>query len=569
MHRRAADGTNIEDALAPLFESDSQSASTTVHVTITESSVDVADNVTGRRWSVTEVQGEIVCSLNTPTPLAVAAQGNVHQDEQAGTLQVQLAQTPSQTELHVVSENLPLRAVSSIAQRFAGPCDAAGRLTSDLTVRYSDAADAPLEVNGRASVADLQLYAPQWLGDDPARDVLQSKLSTYNGSLIVHFDRLLANQVSFASDIGLVVELDGELPLDLPAEQTPAQLLAVLAGRDVFARGQIDLANLAAAAPGVLRIREGTKITQGTVQFAVQSKEENERRAWLAEVITSNITAESAGRQIAWKQPIIVKLVARDTPSGPFVERLDCQSDFFTASGQGHLHEAAFTADADLAKLAAQLGQIVDLDDVKLAGVIHAGLRAERGADQLVNVISNAKIQGLQLETPGMSPWREENLLLGVNAVVDAPAELAGGAVQSATLTLTSGADTLTAALQKPIAFSAPTQPSPVTLTAQGRTRHLGAAIANRLANGGLAVDRGDESNRYGKRLASERRTCPVAMRHHQIPRRRTRLLLSRADGAGDGDGRLEFDRQSRHGHRADRRRDDLFSPRRQRDAAF
>ena len=120
--------------------------------------------------------------------------------------------------------------------------------------------------------------------------------------------------------------------------------------------------------PATLRVRNGMQIEEGAVHVDVQSGPQNGQWACTGRLETTRLMATEQGRQISWDHPLLVTVAAHDTPQGPVIEQLNGQSDFLKFEGSGTPEFFGLTANFELARLAEELGQFLDLGELKLAG---------------------------------------------------------------------------------------------------------------------------------------------------------------------------------------------------------
>ncbi len=187
----------------------------------------------------------------------------------------------------------------------------------------------------------------------------------------------------------------------------------------------LDLAKLARLLPDTLHVREQVSVTSGNIHLNLASGTASGAHRWTGQFKASNITATNAGKPITWNQPISVNFAAHDSPTGPVVENLDCQSSFVHASASGTPDRFTAKADCDLNQLASELGQFVDLGGVKPAGGGQATLDWQRTADGNFQAIATCSLNDLQLAIAGRT-WNEPLLAATLNA--NGQLEKSGGA---------------------------------------------------------------------------------------------------------------------------------------------
>ena len=144
-------------------------------------------------------------------------------------------------------------------------------------------------------------------------------------------------------------------------------------------KGTLDLAKLSQVLPATLRVREGMQIEEGAVNVDLTSGLENGNWACSGRVETTRLLATEQGRQIAWDHPLAVTVAGHDTPQGPVIEQLNGESDFLKFEGSGTPDFFGLTANFELARLAEELGQFVDLGELRIAGDGWSRLTWKRG----------------------------------------------------------------------------------------------------------------------------------------------------------------------------------------------
>lgn len=468
-------GSNLEDALAPLLQSPS-GAATSFRISISDGALQLHDHQGGRQSRLTGVSGEIVYPADAREPLQVALQGTIAEGEESGGVHVKLSTFTSESrvgiassgrppsELHLVCDQAPLGPLNVAMRRFECGAEIHGTFTSDLKLRWDTGEQPAVEVQGRCRASQFSLAAAEYLG----KDVLRSTAVQFAGHLQLDAQNTLtAHDAQLISDVGNL-QIHGQAPLDAFGGGSPAELLAALKDQEFHATGRIDLARLAETLPATLRIREDTRVTSGHVQLLADSSTTDERRAWNLQLTTSDVAVETGERTVRWQQPIVLHLAARESPTGPVIERLTCQSKFLQVTGKGTLDDASLVATADLNQLAEELGRIVDLQDVELAGRAEANVNLKRQQQDTIACTADGKVESFRLSLPGGRPWQEEKLSVNATAAARVPRDWRNIRIDSGQLTLVSDGDSLTATLRQPL--DDPAQATwPIHVESQGR----------------------------------------------------------------------------------------------------
>ncbi len=254
----------------------------------------------------------------------------------------------------------PLGTLAPVLPRLAPGIAVEGLLTADLSAAWATPADKPmtLDASGSANITDFALRAPQLEGETLAFKtiaLLPSEVRTLeSGAIEVKSLKLLCD-VGDASIAGLF---------------DPSFDLAKLLNQPgVTASAHLDVAKLAALMPKLLRIRSDTVIRGGAVDVTLKSEANAAGTLWIGDVRTHDIEAQRGQQVLTWKSPLQGSFRGRLREDGlPDFEDVKLLSEFVSIAARGQ--PEAFTAAArlDLAKLAAQLEQFVDLGGLKMAG---------------------------------------------------------------------------------------------------------------------------------------------------------------------------------------------------------
>jgi len=245
-------------------------------------------------------------------------------------------------------------------------------------------------------------------------------------------------------------------------------------------QGTIDLAQLAALLPSTLRVRPGTRVTSGQVSLNVRSHHDAEGVNWQGRLETSDLAAVDRGRPISWPRPVLVTASVRQVrgvPYGLVVDKLRCQSEFLTLDAVGGPARLAADATFDLARLARQLGQFVDLGSLQLAGEGWAHLNWQLDAEDYFQADAELHVAQLAVVLPDRPPWREQNLVaIGAARGVSRAGQITR--LDEATFHAQAGADRLDLRLREPATDVRPDRQWPLALSAEGELANWPSRLA-------------------------------------------------------------------------------------------
>ncbi len=280
-----------------------------------------------------------------------------------------------------------------------------GELSGVLEAKVSggwntESTDAPRgELNGQISVTQLALSGP-WAGDDRLRLAGISVPCT----LVREGNRLEVRRCEIQSDVGQLTctgTIDDLASIDATWFKS---LWNVLPHCETQIQGSLDLAKLSRVLPATLRVREGMQIEEGAVNVALASGPQNGQWSCSGRVETTRLVATDQGRQVSWDHPLLVTVAAHDTPQGPVIEQLNGQSDFLKFEGSGTPEFFGLTANFELARLAEELGQFLDLGELQLAGDGWSRLTWKRAQDDSFEADAELQATNFVLARPGAPP---------------------------------------------------------------------------------------------------------------------------------------------------------------------
>ncbi len=235
-------------------------------------------------------------------------------------------------------------------------------------------------------------------------------------------------------------------------------------------RGSLNLPKLAAMLPHALHIRPGTTITSGDVEFSTKLEPADVGQRITGSVRTTPIAATADGRQLSWDQPVTADFNLLRSPTTFQLDSLRCDSQFLKIDAAGSTQQFAANASFDLNRLAEQLGQFIDLTQIKLAGTGSAKLAWQQPSPQQFSATAVGDLSQLTIALREDAAWTEPQLALRAEAagLLD-PNTRKAIRVENAKLQINGQGDTLDAQLTAPVDLNSQTPVWPVTIKSNGR----------------------------------------------------------------------------------------------------
>ncbi len=468
------DGSNVEDFLAKLPQDDSDgkgSAPMKIGLVLTRGTIGLDDTVANRAWSLENVN----LDLNWPTANEEARSGKltatVHSRPHApreesvsrsetptiGDLSAEFSWQPSAGQefslgagqAAVKLAGVPTELAEGVLRRFVADIRPQGQLTLDAGYVWTDDGKSQQVTVRQLAAPNLTVAAPAYLAGDNLEAGISS--GVLDAQLKGHDLDLRQFQL-----VSRVLQVGGNVSTALGAPSVDS---------DFNIKGQIDLAELSRQLPKTLRLKADTTISAGVAQFSLGSYNEK-GRVWHGELRTDRIIGKAGGRYVEFKEPIELEATIDDY-GGNFNTKLSGKASFLDLAGQGSLAGGSLTATADLDRLVAELGQLVDWRDIQLAGRLGASVQWNQGQNNAWSAKADARVQNFVAAAAGMTPWRESDLAMGadVTGVLGAKGleQLTRG-----TLSIVSAADRLDANLSEPVKELSATATWPIGFTIKG-----------------------------------------------------------------------------------------------------
>lgn len=460
------DGSNLEDVLAGWLTDDTEENEATelpsLDLKLEDGQISVVDESTQRRWQLEKLACVVNMTDVEVRPILVRSTGTLSEANHSGNydLEAQISLDPAggkqRSSLSLKTQQLPISVAETMLRRFAPGMQLEGRLTTNVTSDWLPG-ESPVDearVDGRIQAEQFVLAGP-WLGND------QLRLDNVTSSCAMNYrtDQLDVEQLTAACDLGSasfrgrVNLIDG--------------LMATLRRETYEVQAKVDLAQLAAALPETIQVRDDTHITAGQIQLRLASTAAANGPTWQGSVETSNLVATAAGRPVTWEQPILIRLAAHEEPAGLTLDDLYCESDFLELQASGAPDFLMASASYDLDRLAAELSRFVDLGELKLGGDGWLHATWQRRLDGRFSADAELQVAAFELSMPQLHPWTEDQLEL-ILAATGQVEETTLQSIQTAQVELNSAGDHAELRLRQPIADWANNSRWPVEVELQG-----------------------------------------------------------------------------------------------------
>jgi hypothetical protein len=424
------DGTNWQDALRPFLEDSpgaadaggkkSNSKSPAVAVRVVDGTVLVEEAATSQRWRIFAINAQFDSRGGAEglPPISVAGQLDTgpaaNPAAAAASFALAIANEQGRQQLTWQLQNLPLAAAEPWLRRAVPGASIRGGLFGQGTASWSSTAANPLSdcsTFGTLTLQSLDVTAPALAGDrvQLARVELPWRLTSQPTGLVIE-------DLQLKSEIGRFAVRGTLDPAMFVVPAVEPTTLVAAARHDVEFQGEVDLAPLAAMLPQVLRIRGDTTITAGKLELAGRSQPIEGGQSLSGMLRTTELAATSAGRPLAWNQPVDATFELRREQDNLRLESLKCKSEFLSIDAAGTAQQFTANAEFDLNRLAAQLGQFVDLTSAELAGTGTAHVDWQRRDGDQFAIAANSELVQLRVALGDGKAYAEPRLALQAEA---------------------------------------------------------------------------------------------------------------------------------------------------------
>jgi hypothetical protein len=402
------EGSNLEDLLKETAEKkeperEKIAAGISFSLVVHDGAASVTDQRANRTWKIEKLQADIDAPAAGPLNVKLAAQ--LPEENPPGKLDATLASTAGGGQIKAELAGFPLAMVRAAVARFMPGTVLTGTLTATADGSW-DAADASKNLlQAKIAAAGFSLEAPALKGDVAALEQLEGQCR-----MSWRADRLTIDSATINCDVAQA-SLSGAVPLG----DKGGMDLAEIARQPFKLDGRVDLPRLARLLPNTLQLKKDLSIDSGSMRLSVVNQVEKNGVVWRGQLETSELTATNQGKRLSWRQPIRAAAVAHDDPKGIVVDSLDCDSEFLKIQAAGTTKELTGTLSFNLDRLAEQLGQFVDLSNLRFGGVGSGEIKLKRPADDKLAAEAQLAVNNLQLIMTGGSFDKPEKAAATLN----------------------------------------------------------------------------------------------------------------------------------------------------------
>ena len=314
-------------------------------------------------------------------------------------LNIQKIQSDSKLSI----DNWQLEDVFAIIASRASIPAAKGRLNANLTLTGSTAGSLHLLSN--LSIPKLKLHGGPLGSDTPVVNGISIKLDASSDAGVLSlknlaFDSSLVNgSVSGTFDTRGNHHLSGNADMDLAAVFT--QL------------------------PGTLKLREGTKITQGKMALSASLDTSGESASFEGEARIDRIKGLSNKKKVSWDKPVTVNAKGEMRPDGFQLDNFSLRSAFLNADGQGNLKNMKVKLAADIKAALKEFKKFIEIKQWDGGGNLKLNLDLKEKSEKVSYATLNLKVKNFVLRRNSKRILPKQDILADVTSDIDVGKTLA------------------------------------------------------------------------------------------------------------------------------------------------
>lgn len=189
-----------------------------------------------------------------------------------------------------------------------------------------------------------------------------------------------------------------------------------LVGDDFALTADVDLSAASRSVTGGLQVRPDVRVTGGEMRLAAVARPEGTERVLEVRVGSRDLEVLQGARTLRWAEPFVAWLRGR-RGAGPRermrVEeaRITTSAIEVTAAGTSQSSEIQWTA--DLGRLLADAGEVLDLGGIEVAGTTRGRAVIERApATGAVTASLGGGLSGFRWRGGGLPPWEDDDVAI-------------------------------------------------------------------------------------------------------------------------------------------------------------
>jgi hypothetical protein len=160
-------------------------------------------------------------------------------------------------------------------------------------------------------------------------------------------------------------ELSGTIPTSFASL---SELLTADSAYELKGSFELDLAQAMSQMPRTLGVKEGLKVTGGKISGKIETVGKGGTKELGATAKLEGLLGEVEGKRLSLSEPVTLDVRMASDKAGVNFEKLDVSASFAQIQCSGSSSRFKYTADVDLARFEAELGQFVGTGQYRMGG---------------------------------------------------------------------------------------------------------------------------------------------------------------------------------------------------------
>jgi hypothetical protein len=283
-----------------------------------------------------------------------------------------------------------------IASRMSIPA-ANGRLTANLTLRGSSAQS--LHLLSGLSIPKLRLQGGPLGSDTPVVDGISIQLDASGGP-----GGMSLKNLSFDSSL---------------ATGSASGAFDTRADNRLAGKADIDLAAVFAQLPGTLKLREGTRITQGKMALSAKLDAFGESTRFEGDARIDRIRGLSNNKKVTWDEPVTINARGEMRPDGLQLDNLALRSAFLKADGRGNLNNMKVQLAADIRAALKEFKKFIEIKQWDGGGNLELKLDLTEKSEKISHAQLNLNFKNFVLSRNSKRILPKQDIVANITADID------------------------------------------------------------------------------------------------------------------------------------------------------
>jgi len=265
------------------------------------------------------------------------------------------------------------------------------------------------ELSGSIKGKDLYISGPVLKGDSLSSNSLRLEVN-----LTGRNDLLAIDKLQLETD-WLQAEAQGVLPISI---KSSGEFFRAGSGYDIKGKVACDVGAILSQMPRTFGVKEGMRITSGTLKADVKTFSKDGGRYITGEGRLEGLQGEFQGKVVSLSQPIKAEARISSSKAGVSFEKAVLTTGFGNITGKGSDKLFEYEAEFDLSKLQEELGQFIETKGYRVAGELAGSGKVAGGKDK-IKVTGATQLKGFRLISPAGPGAQEPRADIGFSIFVE------------------------------------------------------------------------------------------------------------------------------------------------------